>query len=183
MTRIRLYTGNHWTFNVDFFSPLLILSLHLFFFKHGRSSIQFLLGDINTLSSLMICACETSGALETEAMGAGRTIVGTREKKSSFVTCGGWTSPEGNCFFRDGWFLAQTLFSCVLLGKGACDPTHRLWFIYIGSSLMPTSVWYCLMGGLNEPTSSQGGSDPHQCTGMGKQTLVRSYSQVISCPG
>lgn len=75
----------------------------------------------------MICACETSGALEAEPMGAGRTMVRTgREKKSSFVMCGGWTSPEGSRFFKDGWFLAQTLFSCVLLGKGASDPTHKL---------------------------------------------------------
>lgn len=38
------------------------------------------------------------------------------------------------------------------------------------------------MGGLNEPTGSQGGSDPHRCREIGKQTLARSDSRVISCP-
>lgn len=47
---------------------------------------------------------------------------------------------------------------------------------------MLTSVWYCLTGGINEPTGSQGGGDPHRCGGMGKQTLVCSDSRVISCP-
>lgn len=84
------------------------------------------------------------------------------------------SSKMGGSWPRDS-SLVSSLERKPLIQHTSCD-------LYIGSSLMLTSVWYCLMGGLNEPTSSQGGSDPHQCRGMGKETLVRSYSRVISCP-
>lgn len=47
-------------------------------------------------------------------------------KKGSFVTSCGWTSPEEKLVLVRWAVLAQAIFSCVVLGKGASDPTHRL---------------------------------------------------------
>lgn len=155
-----------------FFRMLLISSLHLFFFKHGRSSLQLLTETLIPWAVWWSVHVRPQVLLKWrlwEQVGQWWGLVEGRKAPLWRVVDGQAPREAVSSKMGGSWPGHSSLVSLgmePLIQHTSCD-------LYIDSSLMLTSVWYCLMGELNEPTSSQGGSDPHRCTGMGKQTLVR----------